>query len=197
VQGFERADRRLLDAAAGEEEPAASAVALLALVAGQDVESAEGSDGRDGRWRIARRVAEDRMLSTVDPDARRTRKSPEVRRDGYRAHVAADPQTGIITEEKLTKAAGPKNSDPAVAAEFLAREAASPVTADDTGHTHRPNIERVIAQVATWRGRRLKLRHRGVTRNHDWLKRATAAPNLRNLIGRGLTRRDGAWTLAT
>ncbi len=34
------------------EEPAASALALLALVAGQDVEPAEGSDGTDGRWRI-------------------------------------------------------------------------------------------------------------------------------------------------
>ena len=55
---------------------AASAVALLALVAGQDVEPAEGSDGTDGRWRIARKVAEDRVISTVDPDARHTRKSP-------------------------------------------------------------------------------------------------------------------------
>jgi hypothetical protein len=39
------------------DEAAASAVALLALVAGQDVEPAEGSDGTDGRWRIARKVA--------------------------------------------------------------------------------------------------------------------------------------------
>src|SRR3954471_24605141 len=37
-----------LDQRAGE------AVALLALVAGQDVEPAEGSDGTDGRWQIAR-----------------------------------------------------------------------------------------------------------------------------------------------
>jgi hypothetical protein len=43
---------------------------------------------------------------------------------------------------------------------------------------HRPNVERAIAQVATWRGRRLKLRYRGVTRNHAWLKRRTAALNL-------------------
>ena len=64
------------------------------------------------------------MISTVDPDARHTRKSPEARRDGYRAHVAADPETGIITDEKLTRAAGPENSDPAVAEEFLAAEAA-------------------------------------------------------------------------
>jgi len=36
---------------------AEQAVALLALVAGQDVEPVEGSDGTDGRWRIARKVA--------------------------------------------------------------------------------------------------------------------------------------------
>ena len=96
------------------DERAASALALLALVAGQDVEPAEGSDGTDGRWRIARKVAEDRVISTVDPDARHTRKSPEARRDGYRAHLAADPETGIITDEKLTGAAGTENSDPAV-----------------------------------------------------------------------------------
>src|SRR5215207_8701800 len=104
------------------EDGAESALALLALVAGQDVEPAEGSDGTDGRWRIARRVAPDRVVSTVDPDARHTRKSPENRRDGYRAHVVAEPGTGIITDEQLTKAAGTANSDPAVAEEFLARE---------------------------------------------------------------------------
>ena len=108
------------------DERAASALALLALVAGQDVEPAEGSDGRDGRWRIARKVAEDRVISTVDPDARHTRKSPEARRDGYRAHLAADPETGIITDEQLTKAAGQENSDAAVAAEFLAAGAGRP-----------------------------------------------------------------------
>ena len=117
------------------EEPAASAVALLALVAGQDVEPAEGSDGRDGRWRIARQVAEDRVISTVDPEARHARKSSEARRDGFRAHVAADPDTGIITDEKLIGAAGQQNSDPAVAEEFLAAEAAGagPGTGDAAG----------------------------------------------------------------
>ena len=104
------------------DERAQAAVALLALVAGQDVEPAEGSDGTDGRFRIARKVAEDRVISTVDPDARHTRKSPESRRDGYRAHVAAEPETGIITNEELTRAAGTENSDPAVAERFLAAE---------------------------------------------------------------------------
>jgi hypothetical protein len=81
------------------EEPAASALALLALIGGQDVEPAEGSDGTDGRWRIARKVAEDRVISTVNTEARHTRKSPEARRDGYRAQVAADPETGSSPRE--------------------------------------------------------------------------------------------------
>jgi hypothetical protein len=316
----------LVEALEGVEldERAQGAVALLGLVAGQDVEPAEGSDGTDGRFRIARKVAPDRVISTVDPDARHTRKSPESRRDGYRAHVAAEPETGIITDEELTRAAGPESSDPAVAERFLAAEAAR-ATPDDqqaggtpagslewygdsaygtgdlrdaigkAGHLavlkpkplqpaveggftvddftvdeaagmvtcpnaiirpisasgvatfgalcrtcplrsrcttsktgrklvvgehdallrqarrdwadhldlreryrrHRPNVERAISQIASRGGRRLKLRYLGVANNNAWLKRRTAALNLRNLIGRGLARRDGAWALAT
>jgi hypothetical protein len=63
--------------------------------------------------------------------------------------------------------------------------------------THRPNIERAVAQVATFRGRRLKLRYRGQTKNNAWLKYRTAALNLRNLISKGLTRQDDTWALAT
>jgi hypothetical protein len=65
------------------------------------------------------------VISVVDPQARHTRKSSSSRRDGYRAHVAADPETGIITGEKLTMASGDENSDAAVAAEFAAAEAAA------------------------------------------------------------------------
>jgi hypothetical protein len=300
-------------------EPAIAALALLALVAGQDVEPAEGSDGTDGRWRIARKVAPDRVISTVDQDARHTRKSPEARRDGYRAHVVAEPGTGIITDEALTKAAGTENSDPAVAEKFVA---ADEVIADDgageaggrewygdsaygtgdlrgaiddaghhavikpkplqapveggftidafivdeqagtvscpAGNTRpisrtrvasfgalcrqcpmlqrcttsgtgrkivlherddllrrarcdwaaepelrdkyrmfRPNVERVVSQIASRGGRRLKLRYRGTEKNNAWLTRRTAGLNLRNLVGRGLTRTTGNWVLAT
>jgi hypothetical protein len=316
-------------AGAALDQSAAAAVALLALVAGQDVEPAEGSDGTDGRWRIARREGrgafEDRVISAVDPEARHARKNWHTRVDGYRAHLAADPGTGIITGEKLTRAAGQGNSDPEVAAQFLAAEHDRPdehagpdgqdepdpltwyadsaygtgelrKTISDAGdravikprtprppttpgrftagdftvdhdagtvtcpagitrrippcqtvnfgsacrscplrqrctantrtgrtltvhphdrllraarrdwasdpglrkeyRTHRPHVERVVAQVATQRGRRLKLRYRGTVKNNAWLKRRTAAVNLRTLIRHGLARRDGAWLLA-
>ncbi|MDT2007537.1 hypothetical protein FXW78_29335 [Rhodococcus opacus] len=40
----------------------------------------------------------------------------------YRAHVVAEPETGIITDEALTRAAGTENSDPGVAEKFLAAD---------------------------------------------------------------------------
>ena len=90
---------------------AADALGLLALVAGQDVEPAEDSDGTDGRWKIARKVAPDRVISTVDREARHTRKSKSKRRDGYRGHVAAEPETGLITDCEMTMAAGDGSTD--------------------------------------------------------------------------------------
>lgn len=299
VAAFEHADL------AGEQ---AQAVALLALVAGQDVEPAEGSDGTDGRWRIARTVSEDRVISVNDPQARHTRKSSEARRNGFRSHVAAEPTTGLVTDCALTKASGTENSDPAVAERLLADEHDAEVYGDSAygtgelraalaaaGHTaiikpkplrptvqggftlddfavdeaaqavtcpngitrpitpsrnvtfgaacrhcplrgrctssksgrtlilhphhallsqarrdwaddlalraayrqHRPNVERVIAQVATQRGRRVKLRYIGVAKNDWWLHMRCAALNLRRLLNLGLVLRDGRWAIAT
>jgi IS5 family transposase len=346
------------------QEPAADALGLLALVAGQDVEPADGSDGTDGRWRIARRVAPDRVISTVDPEARHTRKSKSNRKDGFRGHVSAEPQTGLITDAELTTAAGEEGSDPVVGQQMIARDrfhrpatqtphsdtggdaapadareadqfggdeavvaepgpaAAGTDSADaiaapgDTGadlrvygdsaygtgaaraayrdagvhtvikpkplrpgvpggftlddftidepagtvrcpaghtrpmspkrtvtfgrlcahcplrqrcttaadgrsmsiHPHeqllraaraqartpefkrdyptRSSVERIIAWVATQRGRRVTLRYLGVAKNHAWLRNRAAAINLRTLVNAGLTRRDGAWALA-
>ena len=95
----------------GRDTAEADALGLLALVAGQDVEPAEDSDGTDGRWRIARKVAPDRVISTVDREARHTRKSKSKRRDGFRGHPAAEPETGLITDCEMTTAAGPGGSD--------------------------------------------------------------------------------------
>ncbi len=76
------------------------AVGLLALVAGQDVEPGKA----EGTWRIAERVAPDRVISTVDPEARHMHKSRSTYRDGYKAHLAVEPETGIITACSLTPA---------------------------------------------------------------------------------------------
>jgi len=100
----------------------AEAVALLALVAGQDVEPVDGSDGTDGRWRIARRVAEDRVISVHDPHARHAHKTVHSRRDGFTAHLAVEPDTGLITGCQLTAAAGPDASEATIGVELLADE---------------------------------------------------------------------------
>ena len=326
---------------------AADALGLLALVAGQDVEPAEGSDGTDGRWRIARKVAPDRVISTVDTQARHTRKSKSKRRDGFRGHVAAEPETGLVTDCEMTMAAGPGSTDaengvkmagrdrfagtpggtgqagdPDAAAgiqdstgpgadqpdsaaaaageeerleiygdssygsgearaayrdaghdtvikpgplrtavpggftidDFTVDEQAGTVTcpagqvrpmsktrtvtfgavcagcplrelcttAKDgrsmTIHPHedllraarvqartddfkkayptRAAIERIISWTATQNGRRVRLRYLGTAKNNAWLHTRCAAINLRTLLRHGLTRRDGAWTLA-
>jgi Transposase DDE domain/Transposase domain (DUF772) len=78
----------------------AEAVALLALVAGQDVEPGQ----RPGSWRIARKVAHDRVISTVDPQARHTPKTNADKRDGDKAHLATEPETGLVTACALTAA---------------------------------------------------------------------------------------------
>ncbi|OYV24273.1 MAG: IS5/IS1182 family transposase [Mycobacterium sp. 20-66-4] len=101
---------------------AADAVALLALIAGQDVEPVEGSDGTDGRWRIAQNVAPDRVISTVDPEARHAHKTVHRRQDGFKAHIAIEPDTGIITDCALSKASGTDNHEAVVALDLLAGE---------------------------------------------------------------------------
>ena len=79
------------------------AVGMLALVSAQDVEPGD----KDGTWRIARRVAKDRVISTVDPEARHGHKSVAVRKDGFKAHLCLEPDTGIVTSAKITPANTP------------------------------------------------------------------------------------------
>ncbi len=77
----------------------AEAGELLALVAGQDIEQ-----GQDGVFRIARKVARDRVISTVDPQARHGHKSRARTFDGYKAHVGIDPDDELITNITVTPA---------------------------------------------------------------------------------------------
>jgi IS5 family transposase len=94
----------------------ADAVGLLALVAGQDVEPGD----EDGTWRIAQRVVPDRIISTVDPETRHMHKSRSEYRDGYKAHLAVEPETGLVTAATLTPA---NAADGAVGVVLLAGEA--------------------------------------------------------------------------
>jgi hypothetical protein len=76
------------------------AVGLLGLVAGQDVEPGEV----EGSWRIAGKVAADQVISVVDPDARHMHKSRSSYRDGDKAHLAVEPETGLVCAAALTPA---------------------------------------------------------------------------------------------
>jgi Transposase DDE domain/Transposase domain (DUF772) len=92
--------------------PVAQAAALLATVLGQDLE-----EGEDGLFRIARRVAKDRVISTVDPEARHGHKTSARGFDGYKGHMAVDPESEIITATTVT----PGNTgDDHVAEELIA-----------------------------------------------------------------------------
>jgi IS5 family transposase len=107
----------VLDAAEGLvlDNEQRDALGLLALVAGQDVEPGE----EEGTWRIARGVAKDRVISTVDPSARHGHKSVAVRKDGFKAHICLEPDTGIITAAQVTPANAP---DGKVGVELMAEE---------------------------------------------------------------------------
>ena len=109
---------------------AAEVVALLALIAGQDVEPASGSDGTDGRWQIARKVAPDRVISIVDPDARHIHKTVHRRQDGFKAHIAVEPETGITTACELTKGAGPQAPDGATGIRLMDADDTLPAAED-------------------------------------------------------------------
>lgn len=88
------------------------ATSLLATVVGQDIELSP-----DGVFRIVRGVAPDRVISTVDPEARHGHKTASRGFDGYKAHVAVDAESEIITATAVT--AG-NAGDASVAEELLA-----------------------------------------------------------------------------
>jgi hypothetical protein len=78
----------------------AEAAVLLATVTGQDIE-----ETADGRFRIFAGTAPDRVISTVDPEARHGHKTAAHGFDGYKAHVAVDPDSEVICEAEVSSAA--------------------------------------------------------------------------------------------
>jgi hypothetical protein len=111
VDALARDARALLAVLHGRQlDPALSqAAALVATVVGQDLEQ-----GTDGVFRIA--LAKDRVISTVDPDARHGRKTSARGFDGYKGHVGVDPDSEIITATTVT---GGNAGDAAVAQDLI------------------------------------------------------------------------------
>ncbi len=124
VDALARDARALLGALDGRElsEAVGQAAALLASVAGQDLD-----EGEDGIFRIARRVAKDRIISTVDPEARHGHKTSARGFDGYKGHVAVDPDSELICATEVT--AG-NVGDAAAAPDLLADDLPNPEPAE-------------------------------------------------------------------
>ena len=118
VDALAKDARALLGALDGREpgEAVMGAARVLAAVVGQDLEQ-----DRDGIFRIARRVAKDRIISTVDPEARHGHKTQARGFDGYKGHVSVDPDCELIV--KTTVSAG-NFGDAAAAEELLADDLA-------------------------------------------------------------------------
>jgi hypothetical protein len=138
VDALARDARALLGVLDGKEPgPAvAEAAALLATVTGQDLEEGDG-----GVFRVARRVAPDRVISTVDPQARHGHKTAARGFDGYKGHVAVDPDSEVITATGVTPGnAGDAEAAAGLLADLLpgdqdaaAGDAGSPGTDADAG----------------------------------------------------------------
>lgn len=73
------------------------AAELVATVVGQDLEQRA-----DGTLVIARGVSKDRVISTVDPEARHGHKTSARGFDGYKGHIAIDPDSEIVVSTQVT-----------------------------------------------------------------------------------------------
>lgn len=114
----------------------AEAASLLATVTGQDLETDE-----TGTFRIARRVARDRVISTVDPEARHGHKTQAHGFDGYKGHVALDPDAELVTATAVT----PGNAGDATVAQALL--APDLPAADEPAANDEPTAERQAISV--------------------------------------------------
>jgi hypothetical protein len=111
------------------------AVALLATVVGQDIEK-----GEDGVFRIILGVAPNRVISTVDPEARHGHKTEARGFDGYKGHIAVDAESEIITATEVT----PGNVGDASVAETLLSDVLAnedgPGTSDESAQASKAEV---------------------------------------------------------
>jgi hypothetical protein len=143
VDGLARDAMALVAALDGRElEPVVDQAArLVATVVGQDL------DEVDGVFRIARRVAKDRVISTVDPDARHGHKTSARGFDGFKGHIAIDPDAEIVTATEVS-AANAGDAEPA--ADLLADDLPTATDVDAAGEAGQddPNLVADGAQAS-------------------------------------------------
>ncbi len=108
------------------------AMTLLATVVGQDINA-----GADGLFRIVRGVAPDRVISTVDPEARHGHKTSARGFDGYKGHIAVDAESEVITATEVT--AG--NVGDASAAEVLLADLLTSADAAEPSETNHQEMK--------------------------------------------------------
>ncbi|MGH3711651.1 MAG: transposase, partial [Pseudonocardiaceae bacterium] len=143
VDALARDAMALLAVLEGRELAAAvsQAGALLATVVGQDLDE----DTTDGVFRIARRVAKDRVISTVDPQARHGHKTAARGFDGYKGHIGIDPDSEIITATTVT----PGNAGDGGAAADLITDLIPETHPEEPIHTEQPGTEQASDEQAS------------------------------------------------
>jgi hypothetical protein len=93
-------------------------------VVGQDLEQST-----DGSFQIARKVAADRVISTVDPDARHGHKTSARGFDGYKGHASVDPDSELVMATAATAGnVGDAAAAPGLLAELIAQVEGTPPT---------------------------------------------------------------------
>ena len=124
VDGLFRDGYRALFALRGTQlgVDAQQAAELLATVIGQDIQ-----ETRDGQFVIAEGTAPDRVISLADPEARHGHKTAAHGFDGYKGHIATDPDSEIITAAEV----GPAGGGDAAMAEALLADLPTPGSDDE------------------------------------------------------------------
>lgn len=129
--------------------PQSEALGLLAVLVGQDVEVI---DEVKGVFAVKVGVAKDRVISTVDPEARHVHKSRAKMTEGFKGHIAVEPTTEVITQVTLAKG---NVSDGSMGEDLLKDEQGGLIVYGDSAYSS-----------ASFRGHLETLEHQAVIKPH-------------------------------
>ncbi len=123
--------------------PLKTQVDTLAQIRTQDLEP----DPLVGGPRIRAGVAEDRRVSIADPDMRHGRKSKSKRFNGFKRHIAADVDRGLILACAITRANRPEeDAIPALTTDLDRQGLAIDQLLIDRGYINSPLVDDVLSR---------------------------------------------------